>query len=467
MRSNSISSFSQFNSGNRLNSLSSRNSYAGGPGGYRSNSLRSNGSFRSNNPNAQPIEKIIITKTTDELGRTKSITTETIKQVGSFQIRKTETKNMDLSGFLQPNLHSFENNTNNNELSSIAEEFEDVADYNYEHDGYQDDHETNSIQLRSPKLIKINKNSSISPPSQPQPAHTPPPPTQAPAKPILKNAPVAKPKLSSNENHAHRNNANNGDDDDNDSNSDSDVFSDAIDNLDSNLKTLKNDFTKPSPNSVDYQHRTHSITSNSHPFRAYSLSSQSKYSRPAHQPHQPPQKQLTEQEMYDKAYAIAMKKVYGDQSEQQANNTGNAQSQKFKNYSLRSSSNSSTRRASSNSGGDMTTPALSVTSTAPSTAPAAAPASQRNSFQSIRRFSLKGKNSLHDQYEEQKKQQDGFKPEINKTIELKPQRSVEIVEDYQKQIPQSSSFKTDKVSNQPKKKKNWFKSLFTKNTVKV
>ncbi|CCH42923.1 Meiotic sister-chromatid recombination protein 3 [Wickerhamomyces ciferrii] len=131
------------NAGSRTNSLNSR-SYQGfrsnsinGLGNYRTNSLRSNSNSLRQQNDGDGTTIVHTTKTLDEYGRLKSITTETIKKMGSFELTKTETKNLSLpkhpgnkrtnsiDGGLSPPIVKYAGSiTSSQELESIKEDDE-------------------------------------------------------------------------------------------------------------------------------------------------------------------------------------------------------------------------------------------------------------------------------------------------------------------------------------------------------
>lgn len=254
---------------------------------YRANSLSSlhgTGRPRSvmSTQSAGRPEKIVIkrTETKDQYGRTTSITTETIRTLGSFDLVKTEKKDL-----FQPPMANFHGSSAlDNELGSILEE--------------EDEDDTGAVGRKGRTLQK---------------GSTPPIKSRSPVKSILKNG---EKRMSSRE----RKVVVVGDDEEvSDGGS---VYSDANDMLPAPLKQRQKPRTKFAADVED------------------NLSSSKK------QPGQvPPQKQLSEKEMYDMAYKVALEKVYGGKQDLPQPSKTNG----FRSYSLRSDNSPSLRKKSSSS----------------------------------------------------------------------------------------------------------------------
>ncbi|CAM9024263.1 unnamed protein product [Wickerhamomyces anomalus] len=269
-RSNSFSSFNSFSQGrsnsinSRSNSLMSNNPRMNSMG---SNSLRSNQGTRTGEP------QIIIhtTRTMDEHGRLKSITTETIRKYGSFELVKTETKPMNNNqpsprrslGLSPPPMIKYANSLTSQELESIAEE-EEIHPY---------------------KRLIIND--------------------KAKEEVVDEN-----------------------DDDDDESGDTGNNYSDGekiTENIGSGASSVRKRVSIEDIKS----HDNHSINTNSGGYNDWFRKDGYQFGAEHHN-----KKSVSADEMYERAYEVAMKKVYGDNNRRTTTTTTPV----FKSHSLRTSS---------------------------------------------------------------------------------------------------------------------------------
>lgn len=295
-RSNSFSSFNSFSQG-RSNSINSRSNslMSNNPrmNSMRSNSLRSNQGTRTGEP------QIIIhtTRTMDEHGRLKSITTETIRKYGSFELVKTETKPMNNNqpsprrslGLSPPPMIKYANSLTSQELESIAEEEEihpykrliindkakeEVVDEN-------DDDDESGDSIYSDALEALPKSES--------------PKKLKPALKINKAG----------------NNYSDGEK--------------ITENIGSGASSVRKRVSIEDIKS----HDNHSITTNSGGYNDWFRKDGYQFGAEHHN-----KKSVSADEMYERAYEVAMKKVYGDNNRRTTTTTTPV----FKSHSLRTSS---------------------------------------------------------------------------------------------------------------------------------
>lgn len=308
----------------RLNSLNSNSSRLGS----------SHNASRSNSLSGGVSERIIITKTQDEYGRTKSITKETIQNFGSFEITKREFLNeADLKPPQAAARVMRTSSLMSNELNSIQEIDEDFTNFDYTA------HNNNDNNLTTDENI-INENEEV--------FWTP----QSPIKSILKNPESSLPPFVHEEEEEAAAAAEEEEDGDEVQSDGGSIYSDAFEILPSKSNTMKRKQKKrttfvqqdhPASNQNSRLSSLTSQTSSSRPFyeKVGSLGGSNRLSVPVQRIHQPaaqPQAKISEQEQYNQAYQIALKKVYGDDTAKAAAAAAGQMGKGtmlFKRYSLR------------------------------------------------------------------------------------------------------------------------------------
>ncbi|ONH66614.1 Meiotic sister-chromatid recombination protein 3 [Cyberlindnera fabianii] len=292
----------------RSNSLSALNG--------RSNSLTSNSSRLSQQP-----EKIIIrtTKTKDQYGRTTSITTETIRHMGSYELVKKEVKDVSLQPPPMTHHHTgaFGGSPLDNELGSILEEEDGVSDG--ENLGIDYSSQSQSQSKRGARFVEPQEEGrvarqSLRPPSITEGVNGGIERSKSPVRSILKNG---------NKRSASKEKRVTLIGDDEEVSDGGSVYSDALDMLPQSHRTVRMKGSNSTLDNVKVSEDTRFTPR------------QKTYTQ--HNDDSPPfeettSKPMSEEDMYQMAYQVALKKVYGEKGE---SSIPEQKKNGFKTYSLR------------------------------------------------------------------------------------------------------------------------------------